>query len=748
MTTKKFTPTITRGPRLVPGEIDLTPPQNIGMELPTSVVQKVLPFVMGGTLLAMIGIIIGGGRQLSPYMLLVPLTMVVMVVAAMAVGAGGGKKVIEINAYRREYLRYLAGLRGRVTASADSQVAFFGYHAPHPDDLLSIVGTQRQWSRPVNADFYAATRIGIGDQPAALRLVKPALGGEASVGVGPLVGETQPYPEPVSHMWLVKFVHAYGVVHDCPKLVQLLTFPTIAIGGDGVRSAGLLTAMICHLAVFHPPDALQIRVLTDDPDHPDWSWLKWLPHVAHPTLTDDAGPVRMIGTRPDMFADLAERGPHMPDTPPQGPYVVVVDLTGGRAGFPPDGHAGVTVITLGNHRGSVYRIRVNADGGADDRVPGRPYHPVASTADFMRPADAGHVARKLAGWSVTGTVLAARSRGQKRAAADWHHLIGAGSVEEVTPARWRMYTDTDRDRLRIPFGREAKTGNVMYLDIKEHAESGSGPHGIVVGTAGSGKSEFLRTLLLSLVATTHPDQVNLLLTDFQDRSTFDGMDRLPHTAAVITNMTEEPGLVTRLREALAGELDRRLAILRHAATNVGAAEPLSDVAEYEKYRERGAELPALPTLLVVVDGFAELLQKHPDFIALLDRICRRGRSLRVHMLLATESLQNDGASIDSIEPDLTYRIALRTSSSQDSRAVIGTPEAQYITTKESGVGFIKMGADDPVKFSTVYTGAPYAAPVAARADDEGAPTGRHQASRAAPVRVFTAAPVRDPAVRS
>ena len=176
-------------------------------------------------------------------------------------GGGGGKKVPEINADRKEYLRYLAGLRPRVTSSATAQVAFFSYHAPHPDDLLSIIGTPRQWSRPANADFYAATRIGIGDQPAVDRLMKPSVGGELA---GPSAAP-QPYLEPVANMWVVKFLRTHGLIHDCPKLVQLRTFPTIAVGGDPAGAAGLLTAMICHLAVFHPPDLMAIRVLTETP---------------------------------------------------------------------------------------------------------------------------------------------------------------------------------------------------------------------------------------------------------------------------------------------------------------------------------------------------------------------------------------------------------------------------------------------------------------------------------------------------
>jgi type VII secretion protein EccCa len=735
VTTRKFTPIIKRGPRLSPGEINVTPPDDLGIEIPPSGIQKVLPYVMGGGMVGMIAIMIFTGiRQLSPYMLMMPLMMVMGTVGFMAGGGPGGKKVPEINADRKEYLRYLAGLRTRVTASAAAQVTFYNYHAPHPDDLLSIIGTNRQWSRTSNADFYAATRIGTGSEAAVDRLLKPSAGSDLA---GPQAAP-QPHLEPVSHMWLTKFLRTHGLIHDCPKLVQLRTFPTIAIGGDTAGSAGLLAAMICHLAVFHPPDLLQIRVLTDNPEDPDWAWLKWLPHVQHQTDTDAAGATRLVFTRTDGLADLTARGPHTADSAPSGPYIVVIDLTGGRAGFPVDGRAGVTVITLGNHRSS-YRVRVDADGTADDRLPNLNFRLVTSTTDGMTPTQAGRIARKLAGWSITGTIIDKSTRVQKKVSTEWHQLVGAQTVEEVTPNRWRMYTDLDRDRLRIPFGHELKTGEIQYLDIKEGAEFGAGPHGMLIGTTGSGKSEFLRTLILSLAATHHPDQVNLLLTDFKGGSTFLGMEKLPHTAAVVTNMEEEAELVSRMGEVLSGELDRRQSILRQAGIQVGAAGALSGVAEYEKHRERGADLPPLPTLFVVVDEFAELLQNHPDFIQLFDRICRVGRSLRVHLLLATQSLNTGGVRIDKLEPNLTYRIALRTTSSAESKAVIGTPEAQYITNKESGVGFLRVGMEDPVKFHSVYTGTNYVPP--AVDSDLGDSTPKHAAQSPLRIRPFTASPV-------
>ena len=161
---------------------------------------------------------------------------------------------------------------------------------------------------------------------------------------------------------------------------------------------------------------------------------------------------------------------------------------------------------------------------------------------------------------------------------------------------------------------------MVHLDIKESAQQGMGPHGLVIGATGSGKSEFLRTLVLGLAMTHSPEQLNMVLVDFKGGATFAGMSEMPHVSAVITNLAQELTLVDRMQDALSGEMVRRQELLREAGN-------FASVRDYEKARAAGEDLAPLPSLFIVVDEFSEMLSAKPEFIDLFVAIGRLGRSL-------------------------------------------------------------------------------------------------------------------------
>ncbi|MFI9603653.1 type VII secretion protein EccCb [Streptomyces sp. NPDC052043] len=246
-------------------------------------------------------------------------------------------------------------------------------------------------------------------------------------------------------------------------------------------------------------------------------------------------------------------------------------------------------------------------------------------------------------------------------------------------------------RLTTPVGVDTNGAPVM-LDIRESALGGWGPHGLCVGTTGSGKSELLRTLVLGLAVTHSPETLNFVLVDFKGGATFTGMARLPHAAAVVTNLADEPSLVDRMGDSIRGELNRRQELLRSAGN-------YANIHDYERARAAGTALLPLPTLVLVIDEFAELLSAEPDFLEVLILIGRIGRSLGIHLLLASQRLE--AGRLRGLETYLSYRIGLRTFSAEESRAVLGVPDA-YQLPSVPGSGYLRYDMDHMVGFRAAY----------------------------------------------
>lgn len=281
--------------------------------------------------------------------------------------------------------------------------------------------------------------------------------------------------------------------------------------------------------------------------------------------------------------------------------------------------------------------------------------------DQLEPQDALVCARRLAAHRV-GHSGRTFIRG-----SGWAELVGIGDVAAFDPSTlWRNVNQ--HDRLRVPIG-VTPDGTAVQLDIKEAAEQGMGPHGLCVGATGSGKSELLRTIALGMMARNSPEVLNLLLVDFKGGATFLDLAGAPHVAAVITNLAEEAPLVARMQDALAGEMSRRQQLLRMAGH-------LVSVTAYQRARQTGAQLPCLPILFIVVDEFSELLSQHPEFVDVFLAIGRVGRSLGMHLLLASQRL--DEGRLRGLETHLSYRMCLKTWSASESRNVLGTQDAYQL----------------------------------------------------------------------
>jgi DNA segregation ATPase FtsK/SpoIIIE, S-DNA-T family len=687
---------VTRPPRVPPrlpgGELVVEPPPEPERNVPTGALARLLPAVM---LLGSIGFVAVLGPR-NPTSWLFGGMFAISTLGMMMTGYGGrgGNRTAAIDEDRRDYLRYLGLLRRRVQRVAAEQRAVLERLHPDPAAWPAVLAAGRLWERASGDPDFGQLRIGRGDQWLAARLVPPQ--------TGPVEGL-----EPITALALRRFLHGHAVVPDLPMAVSVRATGAIWLEPDGpsrdpAPARALARAMVVQYALLHAPTEALLAVIAPASLAAEWDWVCWLPHTAHPDRQDVAGPVRMAASTAEQVrgwwaAELAGR----PATPAvAGPHLLIV-VDGGLPGPGPWATAsGVTVLRVGSAPGrrpgsAVVRLLVGSGrlhrAGTADESPTRIGRP-----DGLEIAEAAACARRLARFRPAGGPVSGdgRFRGAPGLPALLDLRPGPAGITALR-ARW---SGSDADRLRVPIGID-DDGRPVTLDLKESAQGGSGPHGLCVGATGSGKSELLRSLVLGLAATHSPLELTLVLVDFKGGATFLDFAALPHVSAVITNLIDELALVDRMAAALTGEIHRRQELLRAAGNRTG-------IADYAAARQAGADLPPLPALLVVVDEFAELLAQRPELIDLLVTIGRIGRSLGLHLLLASQRL--DEGRMRGLESHLSYRITLRTFSAAESRAVLGVPDAHRLAAP--GSAFLAAGSDELVGFQATFVSGPSAVP--------------------------------------
>jgi len=696
-----------RRPRIAPprapgGEVALTAPPEIPRPVPAGLLMKLMPVVMVVVVVGMIAVMVMMGRNLlaNPLMMMFPLMMIMSMVGMMAGmrGGGGVKKAAELNEERKDYFRYLDQVRKDVRKTGTAQLGALLWSHPGPADLPSIAGSRRMWERRPSDPDFGHVRVGVGSHRLATKLARPE--------TGPLEDL-----EPVSTVALRRFVRTHSVVHGLPTAISLRAFPAINVEGDHEQTSTLVRSMLMEFATFHGPDHVAIAIICADPDAPTWSWAKWLPHLQHPLHRDAMGAARMMyrslaELETAMAAELLERGRFMRNAQPTAGRVhllVVIDdgyVSGTERIVSEAGLDSVTVLDLTAPQTGLAVRRGLQLVVADGMVAAKSAAGVEkfATTDVVTTAEAESLARDLARYRIATAAQIVSLGDETRAVPGLMSLLKVPDAARIDPAVvWRPRSD--RERLRVPIG-ITPDGLPVEIDIKESAENGMGPHGLCIGATGSGKSEFLRTLVLSMVTTHSPDLLNLVLVDFKGGATFLGLESLPHVAAVITNLEEELAMVDRMKDALAGEMNRRQELLR-------AAGNFANVTEYEKARAAGAQLDPLPAMFIVVDEFSELLSQKPDFADLFVMIGRLGRSLRVHLLLASQRLEE--SKLRGLDSHLSYRIGLRTFSANESRAVLGITDAYHLPSVP-GSGYLKSDAADPLRFNAAYVSGPYVSP--------------------------------------
>jgi S-DNA-T family DNA segregation ATPase FtsK/SpoIIIE len=705
----------THPPPLPAGELVVAAPPAVAWSVPaaTAWLQYLVPLLGGAGSLAFLVAVPGPRHPL--------LVAAVAGTAVASLGLGVVLRLVERRAARRarrrERSRYLAHL-AQVAAAADrlaaAQLAAAEQLHPAPPRLWTLVcRAERLWERrPTDGDFLTV-RVGRGPVPLHAPLRLDAAGGPLVERDAGLLAAAEAVMRRAARL------------PAAPVTVPLRRLGVLALTGPRGRARALAGALLCQLAAFHAPDDLRILAGFPPAALPAWEWLKWLPHARDPTPGEGGMPGCLLAGTPARLTALLDRelNPRLAAAgpAPPAPHLVAV-LEPDPAGLPPlleelldrAAAAGATVLWLadtpaGEPSELAARVLLDEHGTAalQETAPGgRRIDAIA--ADAAGPAVCEAIARRLA-------PLRLDRRPAATPAGPVRLLDLLGAPDHPTPppaeprpaesqaarpaaggAAWRA-RDATRHRselLRVPVG-VRPGGTPVLLDLKEAAEGGIGPHGPVVGATGSGKSELLRTIVAGLAATHPPELLGFVLVDFKGGAAFADLGGLPQVAGLITNLQADLSMVDRARAALQGEQERRQRLLRQAGN-------LPDLRAYAARRVADPTLAVLPHLLVVVDEFGELLDARPDFLDLFMAVGRVGRSLGMHLLLASQRL--DEGRLRGLDGHLRYRVCLRTFSAVESTAVLGTAEAYHLPPAP-GAALLKVDAAPAERFTAALVSA-------------------------------------------
>ncbi|CAO5162953.1 DNA segregation ATPase FtsK/SpoIIIE, S-DNA-T family [Frankia sp. AiPs1] len=606
--------------------------------------------------------------------------------------------------YREECARYRtnrAAAEEELSAAVRAERRARCDASPDPA-IVGLIATgpgRRLWERRRTDPDHLVLRVGTVDQPSLIEVDDPALD---------------------NHDRRLRWN-----VPEVPLALDLAALGVVGVAGERATVHALGRWLLTQCAVLHSPRDLQIVVLTDLAGQSSWEWVRWLPHI-RPGAAGPGAPLVLIGNDPETVAHrVAElqaqiraraeaRGSALgPVMFAQPDVVVLVDGARRLRDVPgmiqvlTDGPAvRIFAICLDSETRLLPEectsvVVCEADGLAVRRsdVP----ELVDVRSDLVPAAWCEEVARALAPLRditpVTADGLPERVR--------LLELLGLADPDRPEPPDPAAIAEAWLARpasTRFPVG--VGFDGPVVLDVVR-----DGPHALVAGTTGAGKSELLQTLVGALAAHNRPDELVFVLVDYKGGSAFRGCARLPHTLGMVTDL--DSALAVRALESLAAELRRREELLAAAAAK--------DIVHYRALRARDPHLVALPRLMLVIDEFATLAREVPDFIPGLVSLAQRGRSLGIHLVLATQ--RPAGVVTADIRANTNLRIALRVTDPTESTDVIDTRDAALIAASTPGRALARLAHRSTVLFQTAYCGAPAAGTAAGTGTAAGSGSG-------------------------
>ncbi len=706
--------------RPTPEKAPVIKPENIVLPTPLSipppegkpwwliVVGVVVVGLLGG-MVAMVfasgSHVFGGVGSIFPIFMMVGIMMMMF----RSVGAGGQQQMSrpKLDAMRAQFMLMLDMLRETAQESADSMDSNYRWFHPAPSTLAAAVGSPRMWERkPDGKDLnFGVVRVGVG-------MTRPEV----------TWGEPQNMPtdielEPVTGKALQEFGRYQSVVYNLPKMISLLVEPWYALVGEREQALGLMRAIICQLTFSHGPDHVQFIVVSSD--LAEWEWVKWLPHFGDSRRYDAAGNARMVyssvrefaAEQGELFAGRGSFTPRHASSSAQTPTphtVIICDVDDPQWEYviSAEGVDGVTFFDL---TGSPMwtnvperKLEFDKTGVIEALPRDRDTWVVIddnawffALTDHVSIAEAEEFGQKLAQWRLAEAYEEIGQRVAHIGARDilaYYGIDDPGNID--FDYLWGSRTDSmGRSRLRAPFGNRSDNGELLFLDMKSLDEGGDGPHGVMSGTTGSGKSTLVRTVIESLMLGHPPEELQFVLADLKGGSAVKPFAGVPHVSRIITDLEEDQALMERFLDALWGEIARRKAICDSAGVD--------DAKEYNsvrgRMRARGQDMAPLPMLVVVIDEFYEWFRIMPTAVDVLDSIGRQGRAYWIHLMMASQTIESRA---EKLMENMGYRLVLKARTAGAAQAA-GVPNAVNLPA-QAGLGYFRKSLEDIIRFQAEF----------------------------------------------
>ncbi|WP_166244904.1 type VII secretion protein EssC [Paenibacillus turpanensis] len=697
-------PFIQRSPRIKKsvkrGTVDIHRPPNAPTKPTFSLLSLVFPLIItvGGVLAMVYFVPTKNSNQIAYQMIFMAMMMTSYILPGIMHLSAKRQYRIAVEERKRSYLKQMQLHREELEAVRRDQKAILLGNDPAPEMCLGIIKERDEalWSRsPLDEDFLHV-RIGTGEVPFGITVEAPQQDG---YNRDPLIEEAQQIEDD------------YQSVSGAPIALPLRA-KVIGVVGDRTSVMNAVRALSLQLTTHHSPDEAKIGAVFSESAEKEWGWLRWVPHVWDDSrqmrfLARDAAGARMMldylyhalhSRKISSSGDSRKRAAlpawillldnweqyedeplmHLLLNEAEAINSTVVLLSDSRQKLPMQ-CKDIVEVRLGV--GTLYQTFVSEKAETLTRE-------VTFVPDRV-PADYAEEASRL----MAPYRLKKSSSGDIPNVLTLFDLFGIDSIESLNPA-----VEWSRNRfpqsLPAPVGVRSG-GKEVQLNVHDKIErKGHGPHGLIAGTTGSGKSEVIQSLIAGLALKYHPHEVAFMLIDYKGGGMSNTFEGLPHVVATITNL-EGGNLIERARVSLRAELERRQRLFNEAGN-------LQHIDEY--YRSAWREREPLPHLIIVIDEFAQLKKDHPDFMAELISIAAIGRTLGVHLILATQ--KPAGVVDDKIWSNARFRICLRVQDDADSKDMLKVPDAAWITTP--GRGYFQVGSNEVFELvQFAWSGAPY-----------------------------------------